>query len=62
MSATEWMILIAVIGFMLSGLYLLKDSARSLNLSSEQLEKIRKRNAELDAQEKKLEEDERINR
>lgn len=61
MSAIEWMILIAVIGFMLSGLFLLKDTARSLNLSRDQLEKIRKRNAELDDQ-KKLEEDERGDR
>ena len=48
MSATEWMILLGVIGFMLGGLMLLKDTARSLNLTKEQLEKIRKRNAELD--------------
>ena len=52
MSATEWMILIAVIAFILSGLILLKDSAHRLRFTAEQLKKSHKRTAKPDEQEK----------
>ncbi|KAA8985462.1 DUF2897 family protein [Halospina sp. K52047b] len=56
MSATEWIIFVLVIGSMLGGLFWLRDSARKLNMSSEQMERIRKRKAELEAEEKEQQE------
>ncbi|PAU80457.1 DUF2897 domain-containing protein [Halovibrio salipaludis] len=57
MSATEWIIFILVIGSMLGGLFWLRDSARNLNMSSEQMERIRKRKAELEEEERQQEEE-----
>jgi len=56
MSATEWIIFVLVIGSMLGGLFWLRDSARKLNMSNEQMERIRKRKAELEAEEKEQQE------
>ncbi|ACO77738.1 hypothetical protein AvCA_15230 [Azotobacter vinelandii CA] len=47
-----WLILIVVFGSVIGSLLLLRDSAKKLPLSEEQLERIRQRNAELDAKEK----------
>ncbi|MYL28008.1 MULTISPECIES: DUF2897 family protein [Halomonadaceae] len=58
MSATEWIIFVLVIGSMLGGLFWLRDSARKLNMSSEQMERIRKRKAELEEEERKQEQEE----
>lgn len=57
MSATEWIILIAVIGSMLGGLFWLRDSARKLPVSREQMDRIRQRKEELEEQEKREEQD-----
>ncbi|MFC0708416.1 DUF2897 family protein [Azorhizophilus paspali] len=47
-----WLILIVVFGSVIGSLLLLRDSAKKLPLSEEQLERIRQRNVELDAKEK----------
>ena len=43
-----WVIMIVVLGSILGGLKLLKDSARKLPLTDEQLERIKQRNREQD--------------
>ncbi|MBI2379965.1 MAG: DUF2897 family protein [Gammaproteobacteria bacterium] len=48
-----WLIIALAIGFIVGNLLLLKDSAKKLPLSEEQLKRIRERNAELDAKDKK---------
>ena len=48
-----WLILIVVFGSVLGSLLALRDAAKKLPLTQEQLERIRRRNAELDAQERK---------
>lgn len=48
-----WLILILAFGSVIGSLMLLRDSAKKLPLSPEQLERIRQRNAELDAKERK---------
>ena len=58
MSVTEWIILIVVIGSMLGGLFWLRDSARRLPVSSEQMERIRQRKEELEEQERREEDEE----
>ena len=47
-----WLIIIATIGSILGGLKMLKDTAKKLPLSPEQLERIKQRNAEQDAKDK----------
>lgn len=44
-----WMIMILALGSIVGSLMLLRDSARKLPLSKEQLKRIRERNAEADA-------------
>lgn len=58
MSVTEWIILIVVIGSMLGGLFWLRDSARRLPVSREQMERIRQRKEELEEQERREEDEE----
>ncbi|HEJ9499563.1 TPA: DUF2897 family protein [Pseudomonas aeruginosa] len=48
-----WLIIVLALGSIVSGLLLLRDSAKKLPLSEEQLKRIHERNAELDAQEAK---------
>ncbi|MFO7788439.1 MAG: DUF2897 family protein [Halospina sp.] len=57
MSATEWIILIAVLGSLLGGLFMLKNRAHGLDVSEEQMERIRKRKAELEEQERRDDEE-----
>ena len=51
MSTATW-IIIAVIGFIISGIYFIYKSAQKFNLSKEQLAKINQRNKELEQEEK----------
>ncbi|MGL4317470.1 MAG: DUF2897 family protein [Pseudomonas sp.] len=44
-----WLIIILAIGSIVGGLLLLRDSARPLPLSEEQLKRIHERNAEQEA-------------
>lgn len=44
-----WLILILALGSILGSLLLLRDTAKKLPLSEEQLKRIRERNAEQDA-------------
>lgn len=53
MSATEWIILIAVLGSLLGGLFTLRNRARSLHVSREQMDRIRERKKGLEEQEKR---------
>ncbi|XOZ34520.1 DUF2897 family protein [Halomonadaceae bacterium KBTZ08] len=53
MATIEWFILIAVIGSLLGGIVTLKNRAHSLNVSRDQMERIRERKAELEEQEKR---------
>ncbi|ARH13924.1 TPA: DUF2897 family protein [Pseudomonas aeruginosa] len=48
-----WLIIVLALGSIVGGLLLLRDSAKKLPLSEEQLKRIHERNAELDAQEVK---------
>ncbi|MGJ3442413.1 DUF2897 family protein [Pseudomonas sp. Je.1.5.c] len=48
-----WLILIVALGSIVGGLMLLRDTAKKLPLSEEQLKKIHERNAEMDAKEAK---------
>lgn len=51
MATSSWLIIIAVLLFIVSGLYFIYKSARKFKLNKEQLERIKQRNAELDRQE-----------
>ncbi|TDT41743.1 hypothetical protein DES49_1845 [Halospina denitrificans] len=53
MSVTEWIILIAVLGSLLGGLFMLKNRAHKLEVSKEQMERIRQRKEELEEQEER---------
>ncbi|WP_337157586.1 DUF2897 family protein [Pseudomonas putida] len=44
-----WLILIVALGSIVGGLLLLRDTAKKLPLTEEQLKKIHERNAEADA-------------
>ncbi|MBF8756124.1 MAG: DUF2897 family protein [Pseudomonas putida] len=44
-----WLILIIALGSIVGGLMLLRDTAKKLPLTEEQLKKIHERNAEADA-------------
>ncbi|WP_285348636.1 DUF2897 family protein [Pseudomonas sp. ME-P-057] len=46
-----WLILIVAIGSIVGGLLMLKDSAKKLPLTDEQLKRVHERNAEMDAKE-----------
>jgi hypothetical protein len=48
-----WLIILLAFGSILSSLVLLRDTAKKLPLSEEQLKRIHERNAEMDAIEKK---------
>ncbi|HFH3921764.1 DUF2897 family protein [Pseudomonas aeruginosa] len=48
-----WLIIVLALGSIVGGLLLLRDSAKKLPLSEEQLKRIHERNAELDSQEAK---------
>ncbi|MDH0732194.1 DUF2897 family protein [Pseudomonas sichuanensis] len=44
-----WLILIVALGSIVGGLMLLRDTAKKLPLTEEQLKKVHERNAEADA-------------
>jgi hypothetical protein len=44
-----WLILILAIGSVVGGLLMLRDTAKELPLTDEQLKRIHERNAEMDA-------------
>ena len=44
-----WVILVIAIGSIVGGLMLLRDTAKELPLTEEQLKRIHERNAEMDA-------------
>ncbi|MBO3277073.1 DUF2897 family protein [Pseudomonas schmalbachii] len=44
-----WLIMILALGSILGGLMLLRDTAKKLPLTEEQLKRIHERNAEMDA-------------
>ncbi|WP_268797047.1 DUF2897 family protein [Pseudomonas huanghezhanensis] len=46
-----WLILVVAIGSIVGGLMMLKDSAKKLPLTEEQLKRVHERNAEMDAKE-----------
>lgn len=46
-----WLILVIAIGSIVGGLMMLKDSAKKLPLTDEQLKRVHERNAEMDAKE-----------
>ncbi|HGM5582899.1 TPA: DUF2897 family protein [Pseudomonas putida] len=46
-----WLILIIALGSIVGGLMMLRDTAKKLPLTDEQLRKIHERNAEMDAKE-----------
>jgi hypothetical protein len=48
-----WLILLVAIGSIVGGLLMLRDTAKKLPLTEEQLQRIRERNAEMDAKEAK---------
>ncbi|MCS3468112.1 hypothetical protein M2401_001839 [Pseudomonas sp. JUb42] len=45
-----WLILLVAIGSIVGGLMMLRDSAKKLPLTEEQLRRVHERNAEADAQ------------
>lgn len=46
-----WLILLVALGSIVGGLMMLRDTAKKLPLSEEQLKKVHERNAEMDAKE-----------
>ncbi|MEE1922838.1 DUF2897 family protein [Pseudomonas sp. 148P] len=46
-----WLILLVAIGSIVGGLMMLRDTAKKLPLTDEQLKRIHERNAEMDAKE-----------
>jgi len=46
-----WLILIVALGSIIGGLMMLRDTAKKLPLTDEQLKKVHERNAEMDAKE-----------
>ncbi|WP_339485387.1 DUF2897 family protein [Pseudomonas sp. EL_65y_Pfl2_R95] len=44
-----WLLIIVVLGSIVGGLLMLRDTAKPLNLTDEQLKRIHKRNVEQDA-------------
>ena len=57
MSATEWTILIAVLGSLMGGIFMLKNRAQGLHVSEEKMERIRERKAKMEEQERREEEE-----
>ena len=47
-----WLILIVALGSIIGGLMLLRDTAKKLPLTQEQLRKVHERNAEMDAKDR----------
>ena len=47
-----WIILIVALGSIIGGLMLLRDTAKKLPLTQEQLRKVHERNAEMDAKDR----------
>jgi hypothetical protein len=48
-----WLILVVAIGSIVGGLMMLRDTAKKLPLTEEQLKKVHERNAQMDAKEAK---------
>ncbi|HEX8592219.1 MAG TPA: DUF2897 family protein [Pseudomonas sp.] len=48
-----WLIMVVAIGSIVGGLMMLRDSAKKLPLTDEQLKRVHERNAEMDAKEAK---------
>ncbi|MFP3978780.1 DUF2897 family protein [uncultured Marinobacter sp.] len=48
-----WIFILAALGLILGSLFMLRDSARKMSIPKDKLEKVRKRKAELEAEEKK---------
>jgi hypothetical protein len=48
-----WLILLVAIGSIVGGLMMLRDTAKKLPLTDEQLKRVHERNAEMDAKEAK---------
>ncbi|WP_417519604.1 DUF2897 family protein [Marinobacter sp.] len=48
-----WIFIFAALGLILGSLFMLRDSASKMHIPEDKLEKVRKRKAELEAQEKK---------
>ncbi|MEG0858003.1 MAG: DUF2897 family protein [Pseudomonas sp.] len=48
-----WLILVLAIGSIVGGLMLLRDTAKKLPLTEEQLKRVHERNAEMDAKDAK---------
>ncbi|QXH52911.1 DUF2897 family protein [Pseudomonas fakonensis] len=46
-----WLILLVALGSIVGGLMMLRDTAKKLPLTEEQLKKVHERNAEMDAKE-----------
>lgn len=44
-----WLLIAVVLGSIIGGLYVLRDNARKIPLTEEQLQRIKQRNAEQDA-------------
>lgn len=53
MPAIGWLFLLFALALILGSLFMLRDSSNSMPLSREKMEKIRKRKAEVEAEEKK---------
>lgn len=48
-----WIFILAALGLILGSLFMLRDSSSKMNIPKDKLEKVRKRKAELEAEEKK---------
>ncbi|AKT29913.1 DUF2897 family protein [Pseudomonas syringae pv. actinidiae] len=48
-----WLILLVAIGSIVGGLMMLRDTAKKLPLTEEQLKRVHERNAEMDAKDAK---------
>lgn len=48
-----WIFILAALGLVLGSLFMLRDSGRKMYIPEDKLEKVRKRKAELEAEEKK---------
>lgn len=57
MPTIGWIFLLAAIALVLGNLLILRDSGRKMRIPEDKLEKIRKRKAELEAEEKAREDD-----
>ncbi|MDB6049458.1 MAG: hypothetical protein JWR17_2204 [Pseudomonas sp.] len=48
-----WLILVVAIGSVVGGLLMLRDTATKVDMTDEQLKRVKQRNAEMDAKEAK---------